>query len=67
MKAALRAIWQLFIGLLFYPVMIGIFLWIYITDKHWIFGIMLICAILVLDPIWKIIGRRMLDMLTPHK
>jgi len=67
MKAALRAIWQLFIGLLFYPVMIGVFLWLYFTDKHWVFGLLVIAVILSLDPIWRVMGRRALDMLTARK
>jgi len=67
MKPALRAIWQLFIGLLFYPVMIGVFLWLYFTDKHWIFGLLVIAVILALDPIWRVMGRRALDMLTARK
>jgi len=67
MKAALRAIWQLFIGLLFYPVMIGVFLWLYFTDKHWIFGLLVIAVILALDPIWRVMGRRAIEMLTARK
>ena len=67
MKPALRAIWQLFIGLLFYPVMIGIFLWLYFTDKHWIFGLLVIAVILALDPIWRVMGRRAIEMLTARK
>ncbi len=67
MKAALKAMWQLFTGLLFYPVMIGLFLWLYAADKHWIFGLFVIAAILILDPIWRIMGRRALEILTARK
>ena len=67
MTAALKAMWQLFTGLLFYPIMIGVFLWLYAADKHWFFGFLVIAAMLTLDPIWRIIGRRALDMLTARK
>lgn len=67
MKMALSALWQLFVGLLFYPVMIVIFLWLYFTGKHWIFGVIVIAAILILDPMWRVIGRRILDMVRPSK
>ena len=67
MKPALTAMWRLFIGLLFYPLMIGLFIWLYITDKHWIFGIAVIAAILILDPIWRVMGRRALEMFSARK
>lgn len=38
---------------LFYPVMIGLFLWLYFTGAHWIFGIAVLAAIFILDPIWR--------------
>ncbi|PHS36649.1 MAG: hypothetical protein COA91_12185 [Robiginitomaculum sp.] len=40
---------------LFYPVMIGVFLWLYIRDVHWIYGLAVIVAILIVDPIWRIL------------
>jgi hypothetical protein len=58
MRAVLIAIWRLFYGLLFYPLMVGLFLWIYITGRHWIYGAIIIAAILILDPIWRVIARR---------
>ena len=67
MMRALTAMWQLFKGLLFYPLMIGVFIWLYITDKHWIFGIAVIAAILILDPIWRIIGRRTIEMFSARR
>jgi hypothetical protein len=42
---------------LFYPVMIGLFLWLYFTKAHWIFGVAVIVAILILDPIWRTLAR----------
>ena len=67
MTASLKALWQLFAGLLFYPVMIGLFLWLYVTDKHWIFGVLVIIAILILDPIWRIMGRRIQEIFTARR
>jgi len=43
-------------AILFYPFMIGLFLWLYIRDAHWIFGTTVIGAILILDPIWRILA-----------
>lgn len=67
MTRALTAMWQLFKGLLFYPLMIGLFIWLYVTDKHWIFGIAVIAAILIIDPIWRVMGRRALEMFKARK
>lgn len=63
MKAVLIALWRLLRAYLFYPVMIGLFLWIYVTDKHWVFGAAIIAAILIFDPIWRIMGRNSLRLL----
>lgn len=67
MGRALTAMWQLFSGLLFYPLMIGLFIWLYLADKHWIFGLIVILVILWVDPIWRIMGRRALEMVSPNK
>ncbi|MGJ8563253.1 MAG: hypothetical protein ACSHXY_06840 [Alphaproteobacteria bacterium] len=63
MKAVFIALWRLLRANLFYPVMIGLFLWIYVTDKHWVFGAAIIAAILIFDPIWRIMGRNSLRLL----
>lgn len=63
MKAVFIALWRLLRAYLFYPVMIGLFLWIYVTDKHWVFGAAIIAAILIFDPIWRIMGRNSLRFL----
>ncbi len=47
---------------LFYPLMIGIFLWLYINKAHWIFGVMVIAAILILDPIWGSMAKNVMRM-----
>jgi len=43
-------------AVLFYPAMIGLFLWLYFTDAHWVFGAAVIIAILILDPIWRVMA-----------
>jgi len=62
MKRALRVFWRFGRAYLFYPLMIGIFLWIYVNDAHWIFGLMVIAAIFILDPIWRRMAKSALLM-----
>jgi len=45
---------------LFYPVMVGLFLWLYIKGTHWIYGLAVIVAILLIDPIWRVLAANML-------
>ena len=42
---------------LFYPVMVGLFAWLYFTKAHWFWGSLVILAILVLDPLWRTLAR----------
>lgn len=62
MKAVITAMWQLFRGLLFYPMMVGLFLWVYFTGKHFIFGLAIIAIILWVDPIWKIMWHKAIEI-----
>lgn len=55
MKAALTAFWRLFHALAFYPIVIGIFIWLYIKDAHWILGLAIIVIILAFDGIWRVL------------
>jgi len=45
---------------LFYPLMVGVFLWLYIKGAHWVYGLAVIVAILILDPIWRILAANTL-------
>lgn len=63
MKAALVAFWRLGRAYLFYPLTVGLFIWVYMTDKHWIFGAAIIAAILIFDPIWRIIGGNIVRLI----
>ncbi|WP_026940893.1 hypothetical protein [Hellea balneolensis] len=63
MKASLIAMWRLFHALAFYPIMIGVFIWLYIDGADWIWGAFIIAGILIFDPIWRIMGRNILNMI----
>jgi len=62
MKSILIAMWRLFYALAFYPIMIGLFLWLYIKGEHWIWGLLIIAGILIFDPMWRAIGRNIISM-----
>jgi len=63
MKATLTAMWRLFHALAFYPIMIGVFLWLYFKGAHWIWGAAIIAGILIFDPLWRAIGKNILNMI----
>ena len=67
MKHGLNAFRRLFIAYLFYPVMVGLFLWLYVKDAHWVFGLIVIVAILILDPLWRRIGRNIVRLWKSRK
>ena len=52
----------MFHALAFYPIMIGLFLWLYVTNAHWIWGAAIIAGILIFDPIWRIMAKNILRM-----
>jgi len=62
MKKLGRVFWRMGRVYLFYPVMIGLFVWIDYKNYHWIFGALVIVAILTLDPMWARMGRNALRM-----
>lgn len=69
MKPALIAMWRLFRALAFYPLMLVTGIWLWLKGAHWIWGVGIIAAILIFDPIWRIMGRNLLRILsgkTPH-
>lgn len=63
MKATLVAMWRLFQAFFFYPILLGLFIWIWITDKHWLWGLAIVIAILIFDPIWRILGENIWKMI----
>ena len=64
MKATLIAIWRLFHALAFYPIVIGVFIWLYFKGAHWIYGAAVIAIILIFDPIWRVMFRNVLRLLS---
>ncbi|HHL43481.1 MAG TPA: hypothetical protein ENJ42_07685 [Hellea balneolensis] len=56
-----RVFFALLRAYLFYPVMVGIFIWLYFTKAHWGYGLAVIVAILVIDPIWITMARSLLQ------
>jgi len=63
MKATLTAIWRLFHALAFYPILIGVFIWLYFKGAHWIYGLAIIAIILIFDPIWRLLLKRVLSII----
>jgi len=62
MKRLGKVFWRMGVAYLFYPIMIGIFIWIEIKDFHWIFGLLVILAILIIDPIWAAMAKNIVRM-----
>jgi len=56
-KGFIKALWTMFHAILFYPICIGLFIWLYIKEAHWGFGLIVILCILIFDPIWRIMAR----------
>jgi len=47
-------IWRFTRAFLFYPAAIAIMIWLIVTGQHWIWGIAVLAAVLLLDPIYRI-------------
>ena len=66
MYKTLLVFWRFAHAFLFYPVLIGVFIWLYVKSAHWIYGLVIVLAILVFDPIWKVLAKSVLQKLS-HK
>ncbi len=55
-------LWRMGLAYLFYPAMIGLFLWLYFNQAHWGLGLMVITAIFILDPIWYRLAQNAIHM-----
>jgi len=64
MKAALIAMWRLFHALAFYPILIGVFIWLYFKGAHWIYGAAILAIILIFDPIWRLMLGNLLKIVS---
>jgi len=67
MRRAMMVFWRVARAYLFYPVMIGLFIWLFVTGAHWVFGLAVIIAILVLDPIWRVMAGNALRLWRSRK
>jgi len=56
-NAILRIYWRFLRIYLFYPLMIGAFIYVYIKGYHWIWGLLIIVAILSIDPTYRLLWR----------
>jgi membrane protein YdbS with pleckstrin-like domain len=54
-KSAIRGLWRFARAMLFYPAAIAIMVWLILTGQHWIWGVAVLAAVLILDPIYRII------------
>ncbi|WP_409434064.1 hypothetical protein ACJ3XI_06060 [Litorimonas sp. RW-G-Af-16] len=41
-------------------------IWLWIKGAHWAWGLVVICGVLILDPMWGLLARRLRE-LTPKK
>jgi len=62
MKNIFRIFWRFGRIFFFYPAMIVLMVWIDYKNFHWIFGLGVIAAILILDPMWRNMTRNGLRM-----
>jgi hypothetical protein len=58
MWKTMKAILQVYWNFLFYPLLFGLFIWLWIKGVHWIWGAMVVAAMLIFDPLWRAIFRR---------
>lgn len=65
-KQAIRAVWRFARAMLFYPAAIVLMVWLIFTGQHWIWGVGVLAAVLILDPIYRIIAKNMLKW-RPYK
>jgi len=55
--AVLRVYWRMIRIFLFYPLLIGVFFYVYIKGYHWIWGLLIILLILYFDPTFRMLWR----------
>ena len=59
------AFWRLFWAFAFYPITFGLLIWLWAKDAHWLWGLAVIIGVVILDPIWGLIARRIISW-RPH-
>lgn len=65
-KNVIKGLWRFARAMLFYPAAIAIMVWLILTGQHWIWGVAVLAAVLVLDPIYRIILGSILKW-RPHR
>ncbi len=60
-RGFLRGVWRLAYAFLFYPAVFALMIWLTVTKQHWMWGVCVITAVLVVDPIYRIILRSVLN------
>lgn len=65
-RSVFKGLWRFARALLFYPAAIAVMVLLIVTGQHWIWGIAVLAAVLILDPIYRIILRSIFSW-RPHK
>jgi len=61
-----KGVWRFARALLFYPAAVVIMIWLIVTGQHWGWGLVVLGAVLILDPIYRIMLGSILSW-RPHK
>lgn len=61
-----KGLWRYARAILFYPAAVAVMVWLILTGKHWIWGVLVLAAVLIFDPIYRIMLSSMLSW-RPHK
>ena len=61
MKAVLTVFWRLLRAYLYYPLIVGLAIWLWLNDAHWIWGLALLIFVLMTDRIWLLVAKRVLS------
>ena len=62
----LKGLWRFTRAILFYPAAIAVMVWLIVKGQHWIWGIAVLAAVLIFDPIYRIILTSIVSW-RPHK
>ncbi len=65
-RRLLKGFWRFTRAFLFYPAAIVIMIWLIITGQHWIWGVAVLAAVLIFDPIYRIMLGSILSW-RPHR
>ncbi len=62
-KTIITTYMRLLYAVAFYPVMIGLLIWVNVKGFHWGYSLLIVAIILSLDPLWRIIFTNILKWL----